>query len=386
MVEQKRIRVGVIGGGAGGFFAAIRAGELGADVRLFEATQRPLSKVLVSGGGRCNVTHACFDPAELARFYPRGSKELRSAFARFQPADTVRWFEARGVELVTEDDGRIFPKSNRAESIAATLRKSAADAGVEVCLGARIQSCRRTPEGRFEVCLGDSAPTGQAFDRIILATGSSREGHLMAEGLGHAMVPPVPSLFTFVVKDPRITGLQGLVMPSTRATLHVGATRTSSEGPVLVTHWGLSGPAILRLSAFAARDLAAAGYRGSLSVEYDPSTLPRRLRQGLGSRGHAVFEVSGRGVFKSEFVTAGGVSREDIDFRTYESRRVPGFYVIGEAVDVDGVTGGFNFQNAWTGGYLAGTAAAEGNGKDRGEFSSPADTHLCQSRIAVSPA
>lgn len=398
----------IIGGGAAGFFAAITCAAASAEanpaaqVVILEKTPHVLSKVRISGGGRCNVTHACFDPAELIRHYPRGAAALRGPFTRFQPRDTIAWFEQRGVKLKAEADGRVFPISNKSESIVNCLIEAARAAGVQVRSGVHIRSV--TKPDRFVIDLKDAHPL--AADRILLATGSNPHGYEWAATLGHTIEPPVPSLFTFQIDDARLKDLPGISVE--KATVKINHTSLMQTGPVLITHWGLSGPAVLKLSAWAARELARQHYRAEVLINWlpefkgeqlqqrlmslkaelarqsvsasSPLHLPSRLWKrlvgaaGIGddqkwtevskralsdlanelSRGS--FAMSGKGAFKEEFVTCGGVRLDEVNFKTMESRRCAGLHFAGEILDIDGVTGGFNFQSAWTTGWLAGKA------------------------------
>ena len=393
----------VLGGGAAGFFAAIAAAEGGARVRLLERGARVLTKVLISGGGRCNVTNAEEKPEKLVRNYPRGGTELRGPFTKFGPRDTRRWFESRGVALKTEEDGRVFPVTDRSQTIVDALTAAAQGANVEVRTGAAVRAIR--PDGTgFQLDLNSGESLSAA--RVLLATGSNRQGHAWAQALGHTIVPPVPSLFTFTIKDQRLKGLAGVASP--RARVKLEGTSLEQAGPVLITHWGLSGPAVLRLSAWGARVMHEAGYRATLRVNWldqspevlqktfdqkrktdprkslsaSPFDIPQRLWDSLRTAaglpaerrwadlsksemarlgaelGDGAYAVTGKSAFKDEFVTSGGVALEEVDFRTMESRRRPGLYFAGEILDIDGVTGGFNFQNAWTTGWLAGRALA----------------------------
>ncbi len=408
---MKRLRVAIIGGGAAGYFAAIQcaSANAAADVHILEGTQRPLTKVRISGGGRCNVTHHCFDPEVLARNYPRGQRELRGPFSRFQPKDTVQWFESRGVALKAEADGRMFPVTDDSQTIIDCLQKAARDAMVNVRLGAIVKDVAIAGRGHgFVLTLRDGT---EEFDHVLLATGSGPQGHAAAKKLGHVLVDPMPSLFTFNVQDSRLGDLAGVSFPETQLTLRPDGSDAAftQKGPLLITHWGLSGPAVLKLSAFAARELGASRYQARLNVDFaregdlpvlvarfqeakrkDPrKTLggefsqPKRFMQklfehvGLGAKvtwanlsndtltklarelADGEYRVNGKGVFKDEFVTAGGVSLKEVDFRTMQSKRCPGLYFAGEILDIDGVTGGFNFQSAWTTGYIAGRAMAE---------------------------
>jgi hypothetical protein len=400
-------RIAVIGGGAAGFFAAIAAAErLGKEgrVTLLEATAHPLAKVRISGGGRCNLTHSCFDPAELAKRYPRGGRELLGAFHRWQPRDTLEWFAKRGVAAKAEADGRMFPVTDDSATVVDCLLRAARQAGVDVRARCAAKGIRRE-DGGFTLELADGSLRA---DRVILATGggSGGGGHALAESLGHAIETPVPSLFTFRIRDPRIEGLAGLSV--TDAGTEVEGTRLRERGPVLITHDGLSGPGILRLSAWGARELAGAKHRFGLRVNWAPTLAPdaveatlaglrvrearkavatwnplglparlwERLAEAAGAAGTwanlpadrlralaaqisaSRFQVDGKTANKEEFVTCGGVRLREVDFRAMESRVCPGLFLAGEVLDIDGVTGGFNFQAAWTTGWLAGNAAA----------------------------
>lgn len=399
-------RLVVVGGGAAGIFAAIRAREVNPrlEVIVLEASSRPLGKVRISGGGRCNVTHACFDVDRLVESYPRGGGALRGLFRRFGPRETVAWFEARGARLKTESDGRMFPVTDDAATIVEALLRRAQQVGVRIELGRAVKRVAREHK-RFLV-------DDVVADQVILATGGAKAGFELAAGCGLEVVPPVPSLFTFKVKDPRLEGLAGVSVAHVRGALEVeGRPTVTQEGPLLVTHWGLSGPVVLRLSAWGARLLAETGYRARLRLDLLPDmsqdevraclqarkargdrkhvgnepalALSRRLWQRLveacaipldrawaevpgaglnrlaemGKR--AVFEVAGKAAFKEEFVTAGGVALSALDLRTMACRDVAGLYCVGELIDVDAVTGGFNFQNAWSTGWIAGEAAAK---------------------------
>ena len=399
--------IAVIGGGAAGFFAAIAAAErLGKEgkVTLLEATAHPLAKVRISGGGRCNLTHSCFDPAELAKRYPRGGRELLGAFHRWQPRDTLEWFAKRGVAAKAEADGRMFPVTDDSATVVDCLTRAARKAGVDLRLRCPVRSIRREGDG-FSLELADGP---LRVDRVILATGGAAGGggHALAAGLGHSIEPPVPSLFTFRIRDPRLEGLSGLSVAD--AGTEVEGTRLRERGPVLVTHDGLSGPGILRLSAWGARDLALANHRFTLGVNWAPTLAPaaveatlaglrerearksvatwnpfgipgrlwERLAAAAGASGTWAnlpadrlkalaaqvsatrLQVDGKNTNKEEFVTCGGVRLREVDFRAMESRVAPGLHLAGEVLDIDGVTGGFNFQAAWTTGWLAGNAAA----------------------------
>ncbi len=412
-----KTRVVIVGGGAAGFFAAIACAEaLGAagEVTIYEATAHPLAKVRVSGGGRCNVTHACFEPRELVKRYPRGGRELLGAFHRWQPRDTIAWFAERGVEAKTEEDGRVFPVTDDSATIVDCLMQAAAAAGVRVVTSMGVRKAERVNRDgeppSFWITLTDG--TGIRAEQFLLATGGNRSsaGFMMAEALGHTIEPLVPSLFTFHIDDARVIGLSGVSMEN--AIVSVPGTKLRESGPLLITHWGLSGPAILKLSAWGARELAARNYEFPLLVNFapphsreslvreltavrernprkhiatwSPLAMPQRLWERLvTSAGIAAtttwngvsnaalgtlaaqltgaeLKVVGKSLFKDEFVTCGGVRLSEVDFRTMESRVCPGLHFAGEVLDIDGVTGGFNFQSAWTTGWIAGTAMAGG--------------------------
>jgi predicted Rossmann fold flavoprotein len=402
-------RVIVVGGGAAGFFAAIACAEANpaARVVLYEATAHPLAKVRVSGGGRCNVTHACPEPRELVKRYPRGGRELLGPFNRFGPRDTIAWFAARGVELKTEPDGRMFPVSDDSGTIVECLRRAADKAGVKVFTAMGVRRVQRAGDG-FQVGFTDGSAGD--FDRVLIATGGNKSsvGPTIAAELGHTIEPPVPSLFTFHIDDARIRGLEGLSVPA--AATAVRGTKLKDSGGLLVTHWGMSGPAILKISAWGARELAERDYRFTLVVSWaegrtvaqaldtlvsarlanlkkqiatwNPFALPSRLWERLvaaagivpetvwtsvsnaalqalaGQVAAAEFTVEGKSLNKDEFVTCGGVRLREVDFKTMESRLCPGLHFAGEVLDIDGITGGFNFQAAWTTGWLAGRAMA----------------------------
>lgn len=403
-------RIIVIGGGAAGFFGAIACAQKNPNlqVTVLEAAREPLAKVRISGGGRCNVTHACFEPALLIQNYPRGGKALRGAFTRFQPKDTVEWFANQGVRLKTEADGRMFPVTDQSATIVECLMRAATQAGVRLWTGAIVKQVTHQND-RFQVEL----KSGESLvgDRLLLATGSSPQGYAIARSLGHAIEPPVPSLFTFNLRDPRFADLAGVSLPSVKLRLKVGDTQLEQTGAILITHWGVSGPAVLKLSAWGARALHDYHYQATLQINWIPNLNPEALRQQLlavktefprrtiaancpipiprrlwerltATAGidaeqrwaevankslnqliqeltQGQYRVSGKGAFKEEFVTCGGVSLKQVDFKTMSSRCCPGLYLAGEILDIDGVTGGFNFQSAWTTGYLAGQAISQ---------------------------
>ncbi len=397
----------VVGGGPAGFFAAIRCAELNPKLRvlIIEKSSQTLGKVLVSGGGRCNVTHACFDPAQLVSFYPRGGMALRGAFTRFQPADTVRWFEKRGVKMKTEADNRMFPVTDSSATIADCLREAVANAGVKVQLGTSLQKAEKISRVGFRLEVREG---GEVFPlqtkKLLFATGSDPKMREVVKSLGHSIEEPVPSLFTFNVKDKRIDGLAGVAVEN--VTLKMDALTQS--GPMLITHWGLSGPAVLRLSAWGARILFEKKYRSTLTVNWlgdykldsalevlqrnkdwrenarkkiaaqpafsqIPVRLWKQLTQFIGDKNWGdiskaemrklaeeltagEFAIKGKGIFKDEFVTCGGVNLNEVDFKTMQSRIVDDLFFAGEVLDIDGITGGFNFQSSWTTGWLAGSA------------------------------
>ena len=369
-------KVIVVGGGAAGFFAAITAAEAGAAVTLLERGPQFLSKVRISGGGRCNVTHACFEPREFTKRYPRGDKELIGPFHKFQASDTVAWFESRGVELKTEPDGRMFPITDSSQTIIDCLMQAARDAGVELRLNAGVESAERQGGGGFSLKLTNGESL--TCDRLLLATGGCRSVALgqMAVSLGHTLEPPVPSLFTFQIEAPWLRALAGVSVE--QAEVSVPSAGLRERGPLLATHWGLSGPVILRLSAWGARELSASDYKFPLLVNWLPQLNAEQLAKELQSRresrwasmsrtqhqqlvqqlSRSEFTVSGKSLNKDEFVTCGGVRLSEVNFKTMESRICPGLHFAGELLDIDGITGGFNFQAAWTTGWLAGNALA----------------------------
>ena len=405
--DQTNWDVLVAGGGPAGFFAAIRCAELNPElhVLIIEKARQTLGKVIISGGGRCNVTHACFDPAQLITYYPRGGAALRGAFTRFQPADTVKWFEAHGVKLKTEADGRMFPVTDSSETIANCLRESAKKAGIEVKMGMSLQKVEKSSGGGFKLTTQkDMDALHLQTKKLLLATGSDPKTRDIVKSLGHSIEEPVPSLFTFNVKDKRIDGLAGVAVEN----VTVKMDSLTQSGSLLITHWGLSGPAILRLSAWGARVLFDKKYRSSLTVNWlgnykvDPalevlkrnkdwpenarkkiasqpafSQIPvrlwKQLTQFIGDKNWGditkaemrklaeeltagEFSIEGKGQFKEEFVTCGGVKLNEVDFKTMQSRVVEDLFFAGEVLDIDGITGGFNFQSSWTTGWLAGSA------------------------------
>lgn len=413
---NKKKTIVVIGGGAAGFFGAIAIAEKNPECRIIilEKNRQLLSKVKISGGGRCNVTHSCFEPALLTQNYPRGSKELLGPFFRFQPRDTINWFNARGVELKTESDGRMFPVTDSSETIISCFMSQVKKLGIEIwqetgvqdieVLNAEIQ-VDHTQEGvnrRFALTLTNSETLH--CDKILVATGSAPKIADILVKLGHTMVPPVPSLFTFNIPNSPLHHLPGISVPKVKLSLEeCGLEQT---GPLLITHWGFSGPAVLKLSAWGARLLHDRKYQCFLRVNWLPditrdqildefaknrqvkavrqissdvlfdlpknlwktlvelaniqgdlkwSKLPKLQAQNLAALlSHGLFSIDGKTTYKEEFVTSGGVKLREVDFKTMESRICPHLYFAGEVLDIDGVTGGFNFQNAWTTSWIAG--------------------------------
>lgn len=410
-MSVKPIKIVVIGGGAAGFFGAIACAQSHPDseITILEASHEPLTKVLISGGGRCNVTHACFEPAELVQHYPRGGKALRGAFSRFQPRDMVAWLAAQGVELKTESDGRMFPVTDDSATIANCLLKTAKNLGIELRTKVKVASVQQVSgeSSKFEVRLKNGEV--MICDRLLLASGSNPTGYQIAQALGHQIAPPVPSLFTFNIPDPQLRELAGVSVEKVKLRLQIaGKTHFEQTGAILITHWGLSGPAVLKLSAWGARTLHENHYQATLLINWVPNSnseflrkqllavrsqlpqrqisttcpllLPRRLWEYLIARvdisgedrwaglsnktvnqlieeiTQGQYQIRGKGVFKEEFVTCGGVNLKEVNFKTMESKYTPGLYFAGEILDIDGVTGGFNFQSAWTTAWLAGQA------------------------------
>ena len=395
------MQVAIIGGGAAGFFAALscKKHHPDAQVTIFEKTSKLLAKVKVSGGGRCNVTHACQHVSQLAKNYPRGERFLKKAFSQFAVADTIQWFQDRGVRLKTEQDGRMFPTSDDSQTIIDCFMREAARLQVQINTGQSIN--------HLEVTDANFLINGLIkADKVIITTGGSpkREGLVWLEHLGHHIEHPVPSLFTFNMPGEAITALMGLSVAN--ATVKVQGSKLNYSGPLLITHWGMSGPAILKTSAWGARHLSERAYTFEVGINWTGSHTEQQVRDELGERltGHPkkkvtnqtmfqlparlweyllqraglrlditggevgskslnrltntlyndVYEVKGKTTFKEEFVTCGGISLADIHPKTMESKVIPGLYFAGEVMDIDGITGGFNFQAAWTTGYIAG--------------------------------
>ncbi|WP_047550678.1 NAD(P)/FAD-dependent oxidoreductase [Psychroserpens sp. Hel_I_66] len=402
---MKKYDVIIVGGGAAGFFAAINIANLNPELKvaILEKGKEGLQKVKVSGGGRCNVTHAEFIPQELVLNYPRGEKELLGPFHQFMTGDTIEWFENRGVELKIEEDGRMFPVSNSSQTIIDCFLDEANKLNVEVLYSHALKSISKTKG----VWLLETNQGDFSAENIMLATGSSAKIWNMLESLGHTISQPVPSLFTFDIKDERIKDIPGVV--ALDVEVKVVDSNLFSEGPLLITHVGMSAPAILKLSAFGAIELATRNYKFQIEVNFIKQSLddcidnlkhikhelakktvlksaqfeiPKRLWQKLvlasqitndtrwadlnksqleqlaSQLTEAVFDVTGKSTFKEEFVTAGGVNLKEINFKTFESKIQENLYFAGEILNIDAITGGFNFQNAWSGAYVAAQAIA----------------------------
>ncbi|BDS08341.1 flavoprotein [Oceaniferula spumae] len=401
----------VVGGGAAGFFAAITCAEAShSRVLIVEKSPNVLGKVKISGGGRCNVTHSCFEPKALTGFYPRGGKSLIGPFHRWGATDTVGWFQSRGVELKTEADGRMFPVTDTSQTVIDCLTESARSAGVELQVSTGISNIHHEETGSFQLLTSNGKTLNTRS--VLLATGGTRlaAGAKLAESLGHKLISNVPSLFAFNISDPRISELPGISVSQTEVS--VEGMKLSACGPLLITHHGLSGPGVLKLSAWGARELHDGGYDFHIKINWLPGLTAQNIestltetRQTWGKRrvrGRAPFDpipkrlwdklceaaevaedtiwsqltkesarkllteltsgryhVSGKSINKDEFVTCGGVNLNEVNLKTMESKVQPGLYFAGEILNVDGITGGFNFQNAWTSGHLAGMAVAE---------------------------
>jgi predicted Rossmann fold flavoprotein len=389
----------IVGGGAAGFFTAINIVEKNPKLKvaILERGKEVLSKVRVSGGGRCNVTHACFVPNDLVKFYPRGEKELRGPFHQFCSGDTIEWFEKHGVELKIEEDGRMFPISDSSQTIIDCFLTATQKLGIDILTAQSVQSLYKG-ENYWKV---ETTNETYSCQKIVMTTGSNPKIWEMLTEIGHSIVPAVSSLFTFNIKDKRIKDLMGL---SAFANVKVKNSKLSASGPLLITHWGMSGPGILRLSAWGARELFDKNYQFVLQVNWlndltfeetieklkelkqehskkavskkSPFEFPNRLWESLvlaseiseetkwadlsknqltnlaNQLTNGEFQVNGKSTFKEEFVTAGGIDLKEINFKTMESKLHQNLYFAGEIVDIDAITGGFNFQNAWTGGFI----------------------------------
>ena len=411
MTSHPVLDLAIIGGGASGFFTALQYAEIAPakTVAIFEKGSHFLQKVRISGGGRCNVTHACFDPGEMSKNYPRGSKELRAAFHRWQPSDTVEWFKRQGVELKTEQDGRMFPVTDRSDTVIDCFLERARKSKIQLYQNHPLIGIHVLEDGTFSLQFENLAAPVIART-VCMATGSLKGSSLLNDlkNLEQTLQPLVPSLFAFNVSDRRISDLAGVSHP--RVSIRREGSNTNQQGPILITHRGFSGPAVLRLSAWEARDLAETNHHFPFIIDWLPEMkpeaiqarfdenrrthgaklvrnspippLPRRLwerivacceindqttwgqlpkaavRKLLDELKSARFEAEGKTTNKDEFVTCGGIERKTIDFRTMQSRNIPGLYFVGECIDIDGITGGFNFQAAWTTAHIAATDIA----------------------------
>lgn len=420
METKTPLRIAIVGGGAAGFFGALRAAEvakahkLAVEISIFEATSQALKKVRISGGGRCNVTHNCFDPKQFVQNYPRGFRELISPLQKFQAKDTIEWFAKRDIKIVTEEDGRMFPSTNTSETIINCYKSEAEKLGVNFCPHYNVQEIkvhRDETKDKKEFRLKFKNQPEITVDRILIATGSMPSGHRLACELGHKITDLAPSLFSFKINSPLLTELSGTSFGNSQLKLNITPEASSKKtfkqrGPLLITHWGLSGPAILKLSAWAAREMKHAEYKAQLTVNWlglkkieeaqsllnelknqnpksqvkniCPQNLTKRfwhnflanykvdldtrytdlskkqLNQLADGLFNTAFDVLGKNRYKDEFVECGGISLKEIDFKTMQSKICQGLYFAGEVLDIDGITGGFNFQNAWTTSWIAG--------------------------------
>lgn len=396
----------IIGGGAAGFFTAINLAEKNdqLSIAILERGKEVLSKVRISGGGRCNVTHACFDASELANFYPRGNKELRGSFHTFAARNTVNWFKQHGIILKTEDDGRMFPQANTSQVIIDCFLQLQRSLNIKLFVSENVLAMQR----HNDVWKLQTQQHQFTAKQVCVATGSSPAMWKLLQQLGHTIIPPVPSLFTFNCKDERIINLPGV---SANVSVHIKDAKLQSSGPLLITHWGMSGPAILKLSAWGAKILHEKKYMFTLIVNWlptediesiteklkslkqqlvqkivsqkSPFDIPNRLWESLVQASlinqqtrwadisktqlHQLaqqlcqchFNINGKSTFKEEFVTAGGIDLKEIDFKTMQSKILLNIFFAGEVLNIDAITGGFNFQNAWTGGFIAATAMSK---------------------------
>ncbi|PAU93013.1 aminoacetone oxidase family FAD-binding enzyme [Aliifodinibius salipaludis] len=398
-------KLAVIGGGAAGFFAAVNAARLNPDlnVTIFEKSRQVLSKVRISGGGRCNVTHHCFDPEIMSKAYPRGSRELRWAFEQFQPTDTVSWFENREVKLKTESDGRMFPTTDDSATIINCLNREADKHNVNVINRYRVEAVKPTNGDQFKLTIRDHE--NQIFDTVIIATGGSnrRSTYQWLEDLGHSIVEPVPSLFTFNFKEKVFEDLAGISVAN--GSVSIEGTSYQHDGPILITHWGLSGPAVLKTSAWAARYLYEQNYDFTIRVNWlypqNSQEVQQKLKELRDTNARKTtqkqdtfpisnrlwnrflelvdidpkirwaelsnenihhlteqltntsYEIEGKTTYKEEFVTSGGIPLDEVNMGTMESKKIDNLYFAGEVLNIDGITGGYNFQSAWTTGWIA---------------------------------
>ena len=415
MKTSKQQSIAIIGGGASGIFASIRCAEaakerkIDVDIRVFEASTKFLKKVRISGGGRCNVTHHIFEVNDFCLSYPRGRKELLSPFQKFQAADTVEWFEERGVGLKHEVDGRMFPITDNSETIIDCFMQEASKHEIKLLNKMNVKSLKKLGDGRISLFINDD----ESFiaDSVLIATGSMPGGYRLAKNLGHSITEIAPSLFTFKIQDEILEGLSGTSFSQAALTLKIdGAKPFEQKGPLLITHWGLSGPALLKLSAWAAREMMHTNYKAKITVNWlgierrddaekllntiknnntktsvgnaYPSELTKRFWLQLlikcdiskeknwseisKKEFHLIMknlfscelDVLGKSRFKEEFVECGGINLKEINFKTMESKVCSGLYFSGEVMDIDGITGGFNFQSAWTSGWIAGNNMA----------------------------
>lgn len=411
---MKSYRIGIVGGGASGVFTALRVGELtkacrsSVEIVVLEAGQNPLKKVSISGGGRCNVTHNEMEVSRLVENYPRGKKELRGPFQEFNPADTIEWFKSRGVKLHAEEDGRMFPVSNSSKTIIDCFLNESEKLKISLLKNHNVQKIVFN-DSLFKLEIRNQDP--MEFDFLVLATGSAPVGYRLAKGLGHKITDLAPSLFSFKISDKCLKDFPGTSFKNVSLKLNIeGAKPFLQTGPMLITHWGLSGPAVLKLSAWAAREMKKSAYKATLSVNWNsefnlndwdnyldkllmsssrakiqnsiPEQFTKRFWLGfldsleidsdriceelskkernrlLEALYNTRFEVLGKNRFKDEFVECGGVSLKEVNFKSMESKIQPNLYVTGELLDIDGITGGFNFQNAWTGAWKAGNSIA----------------------------
>ena len=415
MKKSKEIKIAIIGGGASGIFSSLRCAEVAkennikVDIRVFEASKNFLKKVKISGGGRCNVTHHVFEPKNLCLNYPRGKKELLSPFIKFQAFDTVKWFKDRGVELKYEEDGRMFPITNDSETIIDCFMKEAEKYKIKLLNQSKIESITKLDDGKLSLSINEDEEF--LADSVLIATGSMPSGYRLAKTLGHSVTEIAPSLFTFKIEDLILENLSGTSFPNSSLTLKIeGAKEFYQKGPLLITHWGLSGPALLKLSAWAAREMMHNNYKATIVVNWlgieqeekveillneikknntkvniakaYPRELTKRfwiqllmksdvtkeknwsdiskkeMKRIITNLYSSKLNILGKSRFKEEFVECGGINLKEINFKTMESKICPSLYFSGETMDVDGLTGGFYFQNAWTSGWIAGSNMA----------------------------